>query len=1372
MLPLDPSLINSLGLTFRVMSPKDAKLQLLGNSIIVALLFLSLPLRSALADKSPTSPSDNKPATKTSGPTRRAKGRFLGWKFAHATGQDPSQWTRKNPRWESRAIASRGPSSGVRLQTPDAQADFAYPGFEELASLPTGFIPTAAVAADFNGDGNMDLAISNGGDSTVYVFLGNGDGTFRVPEVLFTQGLSPTWITATALRHNGPIDLVVADGDSNSVEVFLGNGDGTFQQGVQVALTQTPSFLLAGDFNNDGNQDIVVGLVVDNGATEPQFEILTGNGAGGFSGVVQPPPVECIEGPCPIGWVAAADLNNDGFLDLVTTFTGASAIAYVNQSGVSFTQGSPFGPQFGALVVGLGDMDEDGCVDAVEIDNYGLVTIAKGLCDGTFAQSPPVGQLGDLDSAIVVADLDGDGHLDVAGSAAFFDVGGDGEGQEGGYLVSVARGDGAGNLGLAHLYRAKANMFSLVATDFTGDGKPELLAVSSEDNAACLLINDGSGGFAGPQGEAFGYTFGSLNSPIPSSPVLSADLNGDGKPDLVLLQFGMTVASPSVITVLLNDGTGKFLPAIRSPISVGPTFPFVDFILGNFRRLAGPDVIYISKFFEADNVVAFFPNNEDGTFGTPSMLTTLPDPRLLAAGDFNGDGDLDFAVLGTNASATAGSLQIDVFLGHGDGTFTHLAPQLFSIQNAGTPQQLFAFDINRDGKIDLLLGNNDNGGFTANGDDLIEILGNGDGTFRAPATLVAHFGAVAVVDVNHDGIPDLIQGRDPSQDITQSIFYTPAATVYLGTSNGTFVQQPSYDLAGSAIIGMQPLLVSDFDGDGNVDIAVPYYPVEGAPPTGGALLRLLKGAGDGTFTVTNHPFFRPALSDPFVGADFNGDGATDLVELVGYTTSFHTIPAAPAPALDISLNSNLLIGTGGTATVTLDVPPSSPIVVTLAASDPAVQLPPSLTFTSGQQSQTFSFSLGPTFDKTHVLAIFATLATDTAVAYGVTPNPNVPSGISTSIIQAVGENPLQSLTITPGEKFTLLFTLTSESGYSGTFSSFQCTGLPASFTCTISADSLAVNPGATNAVQFTVAASNSTPLGYYTLQLSATDGTVVANASLQVGIGSFSLSVSPATIVSGPSGSSLTTLTSSSTNGLNELLTVTCTGLPPASSCPNSFFSTMGSGIVEITSFQLAPGDYPFTLVGAANVQTQSSPALLRVGDFSAALNSTSATLSPGQSANFSLTLTSLNHYSSSITVQCQSPVNTVSCSVSPIPASLTDGGVTNVQLMVSVTATALATYTPAQRPASHSGLVLLTLLSLFALSTPKRSRRYIAAASAAAIVFLAGCGGGSTGTGINQGNPPPPPQTVRIAVTAQAAQTQADSNNHKNVGTLVITIP
>lgn len=258
----------------------------------------------------------------------RKNSRFLGWKFARQSHQDTSKWTRQTgERIELRAL---GANPDSQLPGKASGTAFSNAGISKHPALPAGFIPTAVTSGDFNDDGKMDFAVSNGGDNTVYVFVGNGDGTFKVPEILYTQGQSPTWITSVRLRGNGHLDLAVTNGDSNTVEIFPGNGDGTFQSSSQISLPQIPTFILAADANKDGNQDLVVGLTIAWDMTQPQFEILLGNCSGGISGTLFPPAIYGDpDFPVPTGWIAAGDLNKDGYVDFVTTVTGGFFIPYL-----------------------------------------------------------------------------------------------------------------------------------------------------------------------------------------------------------------------------------------------------------------------------------------------------------------------------------------------------------------------------------------------------------------------------------------------------------------------------------------------------------------------------------------------------------------------------------------------------------------------------------------------------------------------------------------------------------------------------------------------------------------------------------------------------------------------------------------------------------------------------------------------------------------------------------------------------------------------------------------------------------------------------------------------------------------------------------
>jgi len=1292
-------------------------------------------------------------------------GRFLGWRFAARSRQDTSRWRRPNHLEEAQE------QSEPIQATPDfaqlAPANFPNAGFRLRQTLPAGFIPTAVTNGDFNEDGHMDFAVSNGGDNTVYVFLGNGDGTFKVPEILYTQGQSPSWLTAAKLNNAGHLDLAVTDADSNLLEVFSGNGDGTFKTGVQMTLSQIPTFVVAADMNANGKTDLVVGLTIDQSKTQPQFEVLLGDGAGGFSGTITSPPTfGSPDGPVPTSWVAVGDMNNDGYPDVLTTAAG-SGLAYLSKSGKSYSLGNSVSPPDGTFVVELGDMDEDGCLDAVQLSGYGFLNIGKGTCDGNFTEGAAIAEMGDIEPALKLADVNGDGHLDVIGSAAFYFVGGGGYGNEGGYLVSVLKGDGTGNVAPAQIYRGETNAFSLTVADFNGDNKPEIITADSLENRTSLFLNDGSGNYDGPQGEAIGYLLGTVNAPYPFGPTQAVDLNGDGKPDLLLIDIGAYSGIPEQLTAMLNNGTGKFLPAVRTPITIGDTFPAPLFVAGDFRNPGKADVVFADSYYPPFEVT-FFPGNGDGSFAAPTLLATLPNPLKVVSGDFNQDGKLDFLVLGTDANIA--DWEFDVFLGRGDGTFMQLAAQTFPNFPQGIPpEQVMVADLNHDGKLDLLIGLNGNGGWVSSGDDLVEALGNGNGTFQAPKTLIANFGAVAVGDLNGDGYVDLVQKKDPTQDVGAQFYFTPAVTVYLGQANGTFQQQPTLTLGGSAAPSFDPVVLGDFNGDGILDIAYRYF----VNPNGSLIeprFRVLQGLGNGKFDVAGHVYQLQSVSDPFVGADFNGDGLADLVEVVGYTSSFHTIPGAAAPSLDIVIDSDPILGNSGTATVTLDLPASSTQTVTLTASDPAIQIPASVTFAAGQQTQSFNFTLGAGYDPSHIAALYATLGSQTAVAYGYKPNPNLTVGVMSTLLNGVYLLNQDFYAVGPGESFSLTLDLTSEGGYSGTFSSFQCIGLPANSSCSFASNSSDLLPGQTTGVNFTVNTSTSTPFGTYPVQIASTDGFFQASVTLTLGIGDFALNLNPAIVTMGPTGQVFPTVSSTATNGLNENITLTCSGLPNGASCGTSgLLSTNGgSTALTINGSQLKPQDYPFQITGQDNATSHTVNGTLRVGDFSSTLNQTAATLAPGQSATFNLTIDSINHYSNSITIGCQPTTTTVTCSASPNSITLADGGSTVITLIVSRPGSNATQLSSLRR----TGFFLWLLPVSFAIVLRRRSNVFSSVLCLLILAGLVACGGGSGGTGNGGGNGGnPQPNTASIPVVVQAASSNSDFNNQKIVGPIVITL-
>jgi hypothetical protein len=158
------------------------------------------------------------------------------------------------------------------------------------------------VTADFNGDGKLDLAVTN--DNYVIILLGNGDGTFQ-PGVLYTVGRSVSRMAAGDLNGDGFPDLVISC--DAGVEVLLNNGNGTF--GSAMISDSTGGSPVLGDFNGDGKLDLVT--------TGNGLEISLGNGNGTF----QPPmPI----GNAGLFALVAGDFNGDGKLDIAGTEIGNS----------------------------------------------------------------------------------------------------------------------------------------------------------------------------------------------------------------------------------------------------------------------------------------------------------------------------------------------------------------------------------------------------------------------------------------------------------------------------------------------------------------------------------------------------------------------------------------------------------------------------------------------------------------------------------------------------------------------------------------------------------------------------------------------------------------------------------------------------------------------------------------------------------------------------------------------------------------------------------------------------------------------------------------------------------------------------------------
>ena len=704
------------------------------------------------------------------------------------------------------------------------------------ATFNVGHTPEAMAVGDLNGDGKPDLAVVSNFDGTLSILLGKADGTFQ-PHVDYplssSGGVTNTGVVTGDFNGDGRLDLAVtmSVGLSYEVAIFLGNGDGTFTKPTIFALDGPPQGLAVGDFNNDGKLDLAVAESTGGGSTGA-VAILLGNGDGTF----QPPsdfPLPAIP-----GMVVAADLNNDGNLDLIVATGSSNAFSVLLGNGNGTFQ--PYvdystSGSVGQLVVGdfNGDKKLDVVVPATAYGQTGF-WIFPGIGDGTFQAPVNVTAGGDVVNQIVAGDFNGDGKLDVAFTTSITQV----------PTTVVLLGNGDGTFQTQPIV-AGASATLMATGDFNGDGKLDLAYIPPyyyDMTSVDVMLGNGDG------------TFSLRNDYSTSAAPLGAtagDFNGDGKPDLAVVENNGQF-SAGALSVFINNGGGTFQSPVDYAVGDNPQVA----ITGDFNGDGVLDVAVLNAGASIQQgTVSVLLGNGNGTFQTHLDSTVGVTSNSMVTGDFNGDGKLDLAaVSGIYSSSSGWQGAIAILLGNGNGTFQ--APSLVAVPNTSQLCSLAVGDFNHDGKIDLAVSD-----CTSN---VYVLLGNGNGTFASPVAYPVYMpGVAAAADFNGDGNIDLAVASS----------YNGFVYILLGKGDGTFQSAVSYS-AGS---NLDSLIVADFNGDGIPDMAI-----------GDSYMRtaiVLLGNGDGTFGGPLN--FPPAGNFPLglAEGDFNGDGAADLAMVNGWYSS-------------------------------------------------------------------------------------------------------------------------------------------------------------------------------------------------------------------------------------------------------------------------------------------------------------------------------------------------------------------------------------------------------------------------------------------------------------------------------------------------------
>ncbi len=279
--------------------------------------------------------------------------------------------------------------------------------YQTASNYPAGVAPYLITSGDFNNDGFPDVAVSNGdtlGD-TVTVLLNKGDGTFGAPEVLSVPS-GPLGIANADFNGDGNLDLAVARflPPNAGVSVLFGNGDGTFQPQQFYQVGEAAAAVVVGDFNNDGFPDLAV-------ADDSGFvSVLLNQGDGTFNILQETFPA----GTEPIA-ITTGDFNRDGILDLAVADFHNQQVAVLLGNGDGTFQPATFLTVGNfPFDIATGDLNNDDQLDLVVTNSQdGTVSVLLGNGDGTF-QPQNVVMVGNGPSGVVIADLNGDGIPDLA----------------------------------------------------------------------------------------------------------------------------------------------------------------------------------------------------------------------------------------------------------------------------------------------------------------------------------------------------------------------------------------------------------------------------------------------------------------------------------------------------------------------------------------------------------------------------------------------------------------------------------------------------------------------------------------------------------------------------------------------------------------------------------------------------------------------------------------------------------------------------------------------------------------------------------------------------------------------------------------------
>ena len=531
--------------------------------------------------------------------------------------------------------------------------------------------------------------------------------------------------------------------------------------------------------------------------------------------------------------VTSADFRGNGRLDLAIADHNSNAVSVLLSNGdgtyqtaVNYSLGANMNPSF----ITSANLNADSRPDLVVVDNAtpGFVSVLINNGDGTFA-TPVKYAVGNGPCNVAVADLNGDQAQDLIVA------------NKSGNSLTVLLNQGDGTFVAQAAFTVPSSPVSITAGDFNNDNKNDVAIVANSN--VYVFNGTGTGTFQTTPTTLAAGTFPGV--------LAAGHFRDPNKLDLAVVDV---FPSNTGVAILLNDGTGTFAPAVLYDLGAAPNVSFAGatpntLAIGDLNADGKMDLAIANGQF-ANNGVSVLLGKGDGTFGNLTSWVADQEPAAVVIGNFIGDAKADMVVV------NQGSNDVSFLKGNGDGTFA--APP--TLAHISSPGPVVTGDFSGDGKQDVIVGNT----FSLNGVILTSLVGNGDGTFQTPTTILntvtnpttgqAKF--LAAAQMNAGSALDLIM-LDSNNKLD----------VFLNNGSGGFATPVSYS-AGTTPTGMT---VGDFNGDGKLDVAI----VNSSPAADGTAMIYLNDGAGGLSLAGTVPDVGVNPTAGFAAA-LDGDGKDDL----------------------------------------------------------------------------------------------------------------------------------------------------------------------------------------------------------------------------------------------------------------------------------------------------------------------------------------------------------------------------------------------------------------------------------------------------------------------------------------------------------------